>query len=293
MRRRPSRATVALIAGNAGPGITDTWTPATTPEAPRDEDPLADAGQPADEAAGDQGRRIRSTCPRHPARRAARPGRGAPAQVPRHRLHPAPGRQGADPVRPARSPTPSTSWSASAPPRWSPTSPAPTGSPPPPRHPPQTRPATPPPARRLRPAPRNAARTNGAAGTATSRPGRAVCRSYLPYCRARPTCHAPGATPYPHAGRRPLPARYIRALTGVVSRRYTASTREVHEGPSEVTGPPATTADEQQASLHLTLTRSSTPLRPRPSPGPFGSADHQSTDWSATCCRNRDAPGGR
>ena len=95
MRRRPSRATVALIAGNAGissaaarrallahekngtvtrvkgsrPGITDTWTPATTPEAPRDEDPLADARQPADEAAGDQGtHRIRSTCP------ATRPG---------------------------------------------------------------------------------------------------------------------------------------------------------------------------------------------------------------------------
>ena len=94
MRRRPSRATVALIAGNAGissaaarqallahekngtvtrvkgslAGITDTWTPATTPEAPRDEDPLADARQPADEAAGDQGRRIRSTCP------ATRPG---------------------------------------------------------------------------------------------------------------------------------------------------------------------------------------------------------------------------
>jgi hypothetical protein len=45
-----------------------------------------------------QGRRIGPAHPRDPARRAARPGRGAPAQVPRRGLHPAPGRQGTHPV---------------------------------------------------------------------------------------------------------------------------------------------------------------------------------------------------
>jgi hypothetical protein len=68
------------------------------------------------------------------------------------------------PGRPGRSPTPSTSWSASGSRRWSPTSPAPTGSAPPP--PPRTQPAAPPPARSRRSAPRNAGAGNSA------RPGR-------------------------------------------------------------------------------------------------------------------------
>jgi hypothetical protein len=60
------------------------------------------------------------------------------------------------PGRPARSPTPSTSWSASVSPRWSLKSPAPTGwpPPPPPRHPPRTRPATRPGRQPMSPRPR-------------------------------------------------------------------------------------------------------------------------------------------
>jgi hypothetical protein len=45
-----------------------------------------------------EGRRYRPPRPSDPARRAPRPGRGTPAQVPQHGLDPAPGRQRTDPV---------------------------------------------------------------------------------------------------------------------------------------------------------------------------------------------------
>ena len=102
--------------------------------------------------------------------------------------------------------------------------------PPPPPPPPRTRPATPAPARRLRPAPRNArpART-ARPGRQPSRPGRAVCTCTC----ARPAV-PPGVTPSRRAGRPPLPARYIRALTGIVPRqvhrRYTRGTRRATGG---------------------------------------------------------------
>ena len=86
--------------------------------------------------------------------------------------------------------------------------------------PPRTRPATPAPARRLRPAPRNARPAR------TARPGRQPMpprprrlRVYLPVPEPGRPAVPPGVTPSRRAGRRPLPARYIRALTGVVSRQ--------------------------------------------------------------------------
>jgi len=92
------------------------------------------------------------------------------------------------------------------------TSPAPTSSPPPPRTPPpRTRPATPAPARKPRPARRNARPAR------TARPGRqtdaapAAPSARVP-ARPKPGWPAvpPGVTRSCRAGRRPLPARYIR-----------------------------------------------------------------------------------
>ena len=76
---------------------------------------------------------------------------------------------------------------------------------------PRTRLATPPPARRPRPAPRN------------TRPAPPPRLRVVP---ARPACGRGRAlTPSRRAGRRPLPARYIRALTGAVPRQVHAPAR--------------------------------------------------------------------
>jgi hypothetical protein len=102
--------------------------------------------------------------------------------------------------------------------------------------PPRTPSGTPAPARRLRPAPRNA-RRRGRDGTKPARTRRP--RVYLPctrdVTRARPACGAAGRDPSRRAVRSPLPASYISVLTCTVP---PPGTQQVHErytkGPQEV-----------------------------------------------------------
>jgi hypothetical protein len=119
-----------------------------------------------------------------------------------------------------RSPTPSTSSSSSVSRKWSPTSPAPTSSPPPP--PPRTRRRPPAPARRLRPAPRNARPARTARPGQQPMPPRAVPSARVPaVARARPA--------YGAAGRNPFPPR-----------RPSASSAQVHKGADRRRLPPGT-----------------------------------------------------
>src|SRR5271165_5239987 len=163
-------AAIAQAAAEAGKALAagDLDAAMTALETARD---LAAQGRRAVKAAA-SGRRA----PRDPARRAARPGGGPPAQVPRRGLHPAPGRQGAHPV-----------------------------------------------GRRGRQRPRQAGQPRcGADGHRQAphlpaRPRR--LHVYLPCPKPGRPALPPGVTPSRRAGRRPLPARYIRALTGVVSRQ--------------------------------------------------------------------------
>jgi hypothetical protein len=95
---------------------------------------------------------------------------------------------------------------------------APAAPPPPP--PPRTRPTTPAPARDCgqRGVTRGPRGRRGRDGQPMP-PWPRRLRVYLPGPKPGWTAVPPGVTPSRRAGRRPLPARYIRALTGVVSRQ--------------------------------------------------------------------------